>query len=193
MNNRLRPDDVIIRRPDRLRLPHHVTGATLTVFFWGLMLWMLQPALTLAAWYLNIGNIGEKMATEEGWQAFMALLWVYGITITVMCSSLLIWARVQQWRFRGKEKRNWPLELSNQQVAQWFGADPFARRHWMRLRHSNAYFDEATQSLTIRPRSPEGEEISMDYVYTSPVRELSAKPDQQHHCDSETDRLERTQ
>lgn len=173
MNHRMAPEDVIIQAPDRLRLPHHLTGATLTVFFWGLAIWLCQPLFTLAAWYLNISIASEQMADNDGWQALTQLAVAYGGSIIVMCSVLLVWARVQQWRFRGKEKRSWPVELSNEEVAQWFGTDPFARRHWMRLRHNNVYFNDATRALTVRPRNAEGEEISMDYIYTATVQELS--------------------
>lgn len=176
MNYRMQPDDVIIRSPDRLRLPHHLTSASLTVFFWSILIWLCQPVFTLAAWYFNFSVAKDQMADEQGWQALTSLAAAYGSSIVVICSALLIWARIQQWRFRGKEKRRWPVELSNEQVAHWFGTDPFARRHWMRLRHTNVYFNEGSQAMTIRPRSGEGEEVAMDYVYTATVRELAIAP-----------------
>lgn len=168
----MRPEDVIIDQPTAMRLPHRLTNIGLTMVFWGLLLWLWQPLLTLGLWYINSMITYDHMVVLGGWRPFIETSLVYMGVVSLQCGALIGWARLQQWRFRGKEKRGRPAELDNNSVAKWFGTHPFARRHWMRLRTMNVYFNEDNHELRIRPTNMESEEEGMDHIYTAPIVKL---------------------
>ena len=171
IHHSLEMDEMIIDKPENMKVSHYITSASLTVFFWGIAAWLAQPAFTILAWYINTRIGYEHMVILSGWNALADLAGIYVLSIAAMCGALLGWARLQQWRFRGKEKRKFTPELSNDEVSMWFGTNSFTRRHWMRLRNMNVYFDDENQMLQVKPRNTSGEEHGG--TYKAKVKQLS--------------------
>lgn len=100
-----RNKSLIIDRPDLVPPGQKLTAWGITLFFWGALLYLWQPLLSLLAWGLNIQLFYNHMILLGGYRTFFDLLVKYLITITILGGGLIVWARINQWRFRGKERR----------------------------------------------------------------------------------------
>jgi biofilm PGA synthesis protein PgaD len=102
---RINPRDLIIERPDLVKPGHKLTAMGITLFFWGALLYLWQPLLSLIAWGLNIQLFYNHMILLGGHRVFLQLLGFYLSVILCLGGGLILWARINQWRFRGKERR----------------------------------------------------------------------------------------
>lgn len=179
-NYRMDPSSVIIEQRGVMSWRHHLRDAVLTVMLWGFLLWLWQPALLVFIWYMDLAVAFEDRELVEGLSSLKRLTWFYLSVIAIICCTLLVWALLQQWRFRRRLHPDSAPGLSNEQVAHWFGVDPDTRQLWTRLRNANVYFDAENQTLMLRMRDAEDkEDESYDQMYTSPVSALDVLPDTQ--------------
>lgn len=175
----LKPRDIIIERRGAMRWVHHLRDLLLTLLLWGFLFWLWQPALELLFWYLNLAITESEREILVGLQELREVGAFYLSVIAALCGSLLLWARTQQWRFRGRDVRasKQARQLSNDEIAQWFGVEPAARIKWAGLRSGKVYFDADSMMITIRMRdTAQEEDESFDHLYTSPVTALAAVP-----------------
>ncbi|MFT3930530.1 MAG: poly-beta-1,6-N-acetyl-D-glucosamine biosynthesis protein PgaD [Spongiibacteraceae bacterium] len=100
-----RNKSLIINRPDLVPPGQKLTAWGITLFFWAALLYLWQPLLSLLAWGLNIQLFYNHMILLGGYRTFLDLLVKYLITISILGGGLIVWARINQWRFRGKERR----------------------------------------------------------------------------------------
>lgn len=100
-----RDKSLIIDRPDLVPPSQKLTAWGITLFFWGALLYLWQPLLSIVAWGLNIQLFYNHMILLGGYRTFFDLLVKYLITIAILGGGLIGWARINQWRFRGKERR----------------------------------------------------------------------------------------
>lgn len=103
------PDEkpsLIIDRPDWVRPGQKFTALGVTLLFWGALLYLWQPLLSLLAWGLNIHLFYNHMIVMGGYHAFLDLLAFYALVILILGGGLILWARINLWRFRGKNRRN---------------------------------------------------------------------------------------
>lgn len=96
---------LIIDRPDLVPPGQKLTAWGITLFFWGALLYLWQPLLSLLAWGLNIQLFYNHMILLGGYRTFLNLLVSYLIIIAILGGGLILWARINQWRFRGNERR----------------------------------------------------------------------------------------
>jgi biofilm PGA synthesis protein PgaD len=96
---------LIIDRPDWVRPGEKFTALGITLLFWGALLYLWQPLLSLLAWGLNIHLFYNHMIVLGGYKAFLNLLVFYSLVILCLGGGLILWARINQWRFRGKNRR----------------------------------------------------------------------------------------
>lgn len=96
---------LIIDRPDLVPPGQKLTAWGITLLFWGALLYLWQPLLSILAWGLNIRLFYNHMILLGGYRTFLDLLVMYLATIAVLGGGLILWARINQWRFRGKERR----------------------------------------------------------------------------------------
>ncbi len=113
-SNTERPS-LIIDRPDWVRPSEKFTALGITLLFWGALLYLWQPLLSLLAWGLNIHLFYNHMVLLGGYRAFLNLLAFYSLVIAGLGGGLILWARINQWRFRGKNRR---LDLFTTDVPQ---------------------------------------------------------------------------
>jgi biofilm PGA synthesis protein PgaD len=105
----MNPDEkpsLIIDRPDWVRPGQKFTALGVTLVFWGALLYLWQPLLSLLAWGLNIHLFYNHMIVMGGYEAFLNLLAFYALVILILGGGLILWARINLWRFRGKNRRN---------------------------------------------------------------------------------------
>lgn len=124
---------LIIEEPDSLRLPHKITAVTLTLLFWGILLYLWQPLISMVAWALNIKLFYNHMIVLGGYHNFLALVIDYLIVISIMGGVLIVWARVNLWRFRGKDRRKRPDDASPEELAQFFNVSAEQLQQWQTM------------------------------------------------------------
>jgi biofilm PGA synthesis protein PgaD len=99
------PESLIINRPDLVPPTQKWTAWGITLFFWGALAYLWQPLLSLVAWGFNIRLFYNHMILLGGYHTFLQLMWFYFKVIAVLGGGLILWARINQWRFQGKERR----------------------------------------------------------------------------------------
>jgi biofilm PGA synthesis protein PgaD len=117
-------ESLIIDRPDWVRPGEKLTALGVTLLFWGALLYLWQPLLSLLAWGLNIHLFYNHMVVMGGYQAFLNLLFFYSMVILVLGGGLILWARINLWRFRGKTRRRGIFITDEAQMCQEFSVDP---------------------------------------------------------------------
>ncbi len=121
---------LIIEEPDSLRLPHKITAVGLTLLFWGILLYLWQPLISMVAWALNVKLFYNHMIVLGGYHNFLALVIDYLIVIAIMGGILIIWARINLWRFRGKDRRKRPADASTAELAEYFEVSAEQLEQW---------------------------------------------------------------
>lgn len=145
-------DDLIINRPDLVPPGQKFTAWGVTLFFWGALLYLWQPLLSLLAWGLNIRLFYNHMILLGGYEALVQLAAEYAEVIAMLGGGLILWARINLWRFRGKDRRRGMGDTNMQKLMEEFGVT------------------EATLSASLDSRivkisaTPQGKIISIEQV-----------------------------
>lgn len=124
---------LIINEPESLRLPHKITSFGLTLLFWGLLLYLWQPLISMLAWSLNVKLFYNHMIVLGGYHNFIGLLIDYLIIIIIIGCVLILWARINQWRFRGNERRTRPPDAYTEELAEYFEVSQLDLEKWQKL------------------------------------------------------------
>ena len=111
---------LIIDRPELVKPEERYTAWGITLFFWGVLLYLWQPALSLVAWAFNIKLFYQHMVVLGGMESFLSLLELYALVIAILGGALLIWAKINELRFRGKVRRAQVSEIHTQQLVESF-------------------------------------------------------------------------
>lgn len=100
-----KPESLIINRPELVPPGQKLTALSITLMFWAGLLYLWQPLLGIVAWGLNIRLFYNHMILLGGYQTFLNLLSIYLAVIAALGGGLVLWGRINQWRFRGRERR----------------------------------------------------------------------------------------
>ncbi|MGK0442663.1 MAG: biofilm PGA synthesis protein PgaD [Pseudohongiellaceae bacterium] len=138
----MKPETLIINRPDLLKSHQKYTAIGVTLFFWGALIYLWQPAISLIAWTLNLNIFYEHMVVLGGYKNFFHLLAIYSGIIIVLVSALLLWAKVNQWRFTGIERRKDIGITSTESVANTFNVSQDSLEQWQSCHHLIVDVDE---------------------------------------------------
>lgn len=115
---------LIIDRPDLVPSGQKLTAWSITLLFWGALLYLWQPLLSIVAWSLNIGLFYNHMILLGGYRTFLDLLTMYLAIIALLGGGLILWARINQWRFRGRERRTGIGATDMASLCSSFGVEP---------------------------------------------------------------------
>ncbi len=141
---------LIIDRPDLVSPGQKFTAWGITLLFWGALLYLWQPLLSILAWGLNIRLFYNHMILLGGHRTFLDLLTMYLAVIAVLGGGLILWARISQWRFRGKERRTGIGATNIDSLSRSFGVKPAdidtAAQHKI---ISVAFIDDSKIAITI--------------------------------------------
>jgi biofilm PGA synthesis protein PgaD len=119
-------DELIINQPDLVPAGQKFTAMGITLFFWGALLYLWQPLISILAWGLNIDLFYSHMILLGGYEAFLQLLAGYLEVIVALGGGLIIWARINLWRFRGKDRRRGVGVTDMEKLHGDFGVGPDA-------------------------------------------------------------------
>ncbi|HUH36845.1 MAG TPA: poly-beta-1,6-N-acetyl-D-glucosamine biosynthesis protein PgaD [Spongiibacteraceae bacterium] len=117
-------DELIIDNARLVRPGQKLTALGITLLFWGMLLYLWQPLISLLAWGFNIRVFYSHMVILGGYQAFLDLLVFYSLIILCLAGVLLVWARVQLWRFADLRRRQAGAPVTTGAMAARFGISP---------------------------------------------------------------------
>lgn len=146
-----KPQQLIIDTPEVLRRRDRWAEVGITLFFWVLLLYLWQPLLSFLAWFVQGYVLYEQMVTLGGYQSFVDSALNYLLAILLFDGVFLLWARVNQWRFRGNEKRRAVPDTSLLQQCLFFNVDATAVTEWRQHRQLVVHFDEAGGIVAVDP------------------------------------------
>ena len=100
-----------------------LTEITLTMFFWGLWIYLVLPLVSLMLWFAGIYLFVDRMITLGGYRAFADQLGNYATAVLLMWSLLTLWVVWNLMRYGGRhERRNVkPPHVSDKQMADSMG------------------------------------------------------------------------
>ncbi len=141
----MKPEDLIINRPDWVTRGQQVTAVGTTLFFWFALLYLWQPLISLIAWAFNVKLFYSHMVVLGGYETFLDVWKTYALVIALMGGSLIVWARINQWRFRGAERRTAIPRTDDGDVAETFGVQPGQLQNWRTMKSVVLDIDEKSQ------------------------------------------------
>lgn len=115
------PDDLIIERPDLQSWPVLLGSRTVTAIMWALYVYLWLPLLTLIGWALGVDQAYQQMVELGGYLVVISLWLFFGSVILIMGGVLLLWARINFYRFRGTDRRRVPGLTDSVRMATDFG------------------------------------------------------------------------
>lgn len=96
---------IIIESPSLQTLQQQFGSSLVTLIFWGLWLYLFMPLFSFAAWFFGFQIFYHHMIILQGYEGLFHLLKWYTLFFGGLCGSLLLWARINFFRFRNKENR----------------------------------------------------------------------------------------
>ncbi|MCB1742470.1 MAG: poly-beta-1,6-N-acetyl-D-glucosamine biosynthesis protein PgaD [Gammaproteobacteria bacterium] len=137
-----RPDQPpIIERPDLQSLVQRYGSWSLTLIFWGIYLYLWLPALSALAWLAEGHFVYSQIVMYPGWSVLGRLLLTYLLVIVCLSGALIVWARINQHRFSGVERRQPPEAVGEADLASDFEVPLAMVRLWHRDRRVVLHFD----------------------------------------------------
>ncbi len=150
-------EDMIINRPQLLRPHHKLTAFSLTVFFWAALLYLWQPLASLLAWSLNLGFFYHHMVILGGYEGFIELLKYYAVAVSTICTVFLVWAKVNEWRFRDSNRRSAPTQTDRARLCQSFGVSEMQLERWQQCRVLVCDVDASSGEVRVLRESSPGD------------------------------------
>ena len=114
-------DQFIIDDSHGLKSGQKLTAVGITLLFWAILLYLWQPLISLLAWWLNIKLFYNHMIVLGGYQAFLEVALFYLTVIFILGGGLILWARINLWRFRGKKMRNFSGVIDDKEIRKFIG------------------------------------------------------------------------
>lgn len=140
----------IIDESSELQTGHKATAWGITVLFWGAFLYLLQPILSIIAWWLNIRVFYHQMLLLGGYQAFIDTSIFYMSVIAVLGGSLILWGRINLWRFKDKETRLASSVAENKAIAADFGMEENQLKQFQKQKKVYLRFDQEGKVVDIK-------------------------------------------
>ncbi len=121
---------LIINRPDVLTLRQRFADGFLTFLFWLIWFYLWIPLLSLGGWIFGIDLFHDEMIVREGLQSLTELLGWYLLVIFLISTTLGVWAMVNLWRFRGKDRRGARPVVADEVLANDFNVTAEQVNQW---------------------------------------------------------------
>lgn len=131
----------IIDKSELLKPRQKVTALGITLIFWGVFLYLLQPVLSLLAWSLNIHIFYNHMIVLGGYQAFIETMYFYLAVIITLGGGLIFWGLINFWRFKNKNARSTSEVTSVRDIAHDFGLEEKQLEHYQQSQRVLVKFD----------------------------------------------------
>lgn len=163
--------EFIIDKPEVLKTHHKVTYFSVTFVFWLIIFYLWQPFISLVAWYFGFQFFYEHMIELGGYQEFGNILLLYTQIIGGLGMVFVLWAKVNEWRFRGKNRRKEGAVVSHQEVADYFKLDAAKLSVLARTKTVSLDISDEMEILL----APEEQEASVTELPLAPKAESKKK------------------
>lgn len=152
MSNHSDAHRYIIRQPLRVTTRERTGGIAVLIAAWSVLLWLLAPLFTALFWFIQGEVAWHHMIEQQGWRSLAEVAPWWFLFIFLMTLALFLWAKVNQWRFHGKEKRLRMPDVTGERIAADFGVDPVQREFWLKSRVLVVRFDEQSRVEKVLPK-----------------------------------------
>ena len=88
-----------------------------TFMFWTVYMYLWMPLITLFAWWIGVKLFNKHFIELQGASGLLEKLNLYAFIILLISATLIMWAYVEQVRFKGKHRRQTRSAVTVQQVA----------------------------------------------------------------------------
>lgn len=88
-----------------------------TFMFWTVYMYLWMPLITLFAWWIGVKLFNKHFVELQGASGLLEKLNLYAFIILLISATLIMWAYVEQMRFKGKHRRHARTAVTVQQVA----------------------------------------------------------------------------
>ena len=144
---------LIIESPGLLGTRRRLTEVGVTLAFWFALLYLWQPLVSLLAWFFQGGLIYQTVALPSQHDDLLQLLKVYFSTLSVLLVLYFSWAKVNEWRFRGREQRTPRPPIDSCTIGKHYGVDPGNLEKWRRFNQMVVELDDSGHIATVRQGS----------------------------------------
>ena len=125
---------LIIESPGLLRTRQRIAEVGVTLAFWAVLLYLWQPLASLLAWLFQGGVTYQYSIPGEQAEETLRVIRVYFSSLLVLVVLYISWAKLNQYRFRGKEQRSVRPPADVHAVAQYYNVDVTALSRWRCIR-----------------------------------------------------------
>jgi len=153
-------NDLVISSPHLQSGLQKYTHAFLTFVFWMLWVYLWSPIITLVFWLAGFRQFYHHMIDLEGYIGLLDLLSIYFMIIIAIGFVQLTWAKYNQFRFRGKERRKHQPHVSPGAVFKFFQVDESEIETFRNGRILKLHFGASGDIMSVR-------DISADIRYAS--------------------------
>ena len=112
--------DLIIDTPSIQTQWQRFSSVIFTFIFWVLWFFIWIPLVTAFAWYLGFDLIYFEMFEMDGYKALIDDLFGFIQVVILLGGTLAIWAAYNYFRFRGKQRRTAPAQVSSKEMAEYY-------------------------------------------------------------------------
>jgi len=141
--------DLIINRPEHLSTRKKIADASITLLFWALLIYMWQPLISMLAWCFKIKIFYDHMIILGGYKDFSELLLIYSLIILALGGMLIVWAKINQFRFRGKENRKFIELVTVEREAEYFKLDALNLTQWKQYKNCRVQLNQQGEIQTV--------------------------------------------
>jgi len=139
----------IIVRPDLQTIRQRFGYSFLTFLFWLIWFYLWIPLISLGGWLFGVDLIHDEMVVRDGLNSLIELLGVYFLVIFLISAILGIWAIVNLWRFRGKNRRGPRATVSEEKLSDDFNVSSQQVVAWRQCRRLVISHDAEGNIVTV--------------------------------------------
>ncbi len=142
---------LIINAPSMQSLWQKYSSAMITFVFWVLWFFLWIPVITAVAWYFGFEIMYFEMFEMSGYKAVIRSFIYFLIIVALLGGTLATWAGYNYYRFKGKDKRSTPTQISTAQQAEFLHMQESQLSLYQNSQLINVSFDESGKIISMQP------------------------------------------
>ncbi len=143
--------ELILDVPSMQTLWQKYSSALLTFIFWVLWFFLWMPVITALAWYFGFEIMYFEMFEMSGYQAVIRSFLNFLLVVFLLGGALASWAGYNYIRFKGKDKRSTPMQVSTQQQADYLNTNEHLLSEFQHQQRLSVSFDDHGAISKIAP------------------------------------------
>lgn len=111
---------LIIEKPELQSHAHRFGWSSITLFFWGLYIYLWLPFITLLAWWIGVKLFHLQIVELHGYAGVIGKLGLYSAIVVILSVTLIGWANIERFRFKDSARRIVNTPVSVREIAKLF-------------------------------------------------------------------------